>query len=169
MNAQLSMEQLYCIDSSALIELWNPDNWQLPKDVSQLIWSHVDTLVAQQRIISSREVYDEIKDDLNDGFRQWMRVHRDIFLELDSEQIKLGKAIVNKYPLLTDGGRNHADPFVVSVAKAHGATVIGCEKPVTTTHSQIRPKIPSLCHEHAVEYVTIKDFCMKERLSFRLA
>lgn len=169
MNAQLRMEQGYCIDSSALIELWNPDNWQLPKDVSQLIWSHVDSLVAQQRVISSREVYEEIKDDLNEDFQQWMRAHKDIFLELDDEQIQLGKSIVNKYPLLTEGGRNHADPFVVAVAKANNATVIGCEKPVTTTHSQIRPKIPSLCHEHGIHYVTIKEFCAKEGLSFRFS
>lgn len=162
MAAQLSLVDIYCIDSSALIDFWDEEYGTYPKDVLEPVWEHIEGLVARQQLISCQDVYQELRDDLNDDFRRWIRVNKHIFTEVDDDQVACVQKIFDKYQPLALGPKDTADPFIIALAMSRGGIVISSEKKTGLT------QIPNICKEFGVRCVNIMGFCRREGLKLQL-
>jgi predicted nucleic acid-binding protein len=128
----------YCIDTSALIAAWyeryKPNRF--PK-----LWSEMDKLIADRRLVSSSLVLRECSKrslELHD----WLKLRSDMFVHPDETiQGEVGQ-IINAYKgLVAEGKQKHAaDPFIIAQAKVHGHIVV-TEEGVGTTK-----KIPGVCN-----------------------
>lgn len=124
-------------------------------------------MIEQGVILIPEEVKKEIgagKDELVN----WMKKNCKNYIPISEEQIGIVREIVNKYPLVSQYKKpraNHADPFVVAVAKIYNVAVVTFEKPNGRSN---HPAVPDLCKEYGVEFCTIADFFEKEGISFSL-
>jgi hypothetical protein len=111
----------YCIDTSALIDLWRR---YYPPDIFQSLWKDIEKLVYQGFIIAPQEVLKEIKKQ-DDELLEWAKRNRKMFKDLDEDQLKEVKVIVKDFPNLIDPNKEvDADPFLVALAKAKEWTII---------------------------------------------
>jgi hypothetical protein len=130
----------YCVDTSGWL-----DGWQrfYPSDVFPTLWAKLDGLAATGEIISSEEVYFELKrksDDLHD----WVKVRKQMLVPLDEQIQARASALLAEYPRLVDTlrGRSKADPFVIATAMARGAVVVTGE---VISGKLDKPRIPDVC------------------------
>ncbi|MDX3967390.1 MAG: DUF4411 family protein [Bradyrhizobium sp.] len=132
------------------------------------LWQHFDKLVADEDIISTREVFREIEDssliDLND----WAKNNAKVFTIPTAEEAAFVAKIyavphfqqnIEQQKLLK-GGRN-ADPFVIAKAATGGGTVVTMEvlKPNAA-------KIPNICKHFGVPCLTLEQFMEAEGWQF---
>jgi len=61
------------------------------------------------------------------------------------------------------GGRNAADPFVIGLARVHGATVVSKETP---SGNLDKPRIPDVCEALGVDCLNIIGFVRQQDWSF---
>ena len=66
---------IYCIDSSSLIELYH----HYPDTVFEGLWKNIDILISQNRLFSCREVFSELQDE---WLVKWAKSRREIFRDL---------------------------------------------------------------------------------------
>jgi hypothetical protein len=129
----------YSVDTSAWL-----DGWQrhYPPDVFPTLWVKLDTLIGTGEIISSEEVYVELKrkaDDLHD----WIQARKQMLVPLDQAIQVQAVALLNEFPRLVDTlrGRSKADPFVIATALERGAVVVTGEP---LTGKLDKPRIPDV-------------------------
>lgn len=139
----------YCIDTSALLAAWNE---RYPIINVPNFWNLFDQWVSQGKIISPIEVRNEIKKK-EDGLADWLKNREAMFVELEEDIQRAAREILVQFPLLTKGieGRKIADPFVISLAKARGCTVVTEEGP----GSPNRPRIPLVCRHFRTPCVNL--------------
>ena len=129
MSSSSAKEPLvFCVDTSAFIDAWER---YYPQDVFPGLWDQFDDLMEEGTIISSIEVYKEMKKK-SDGVVQWARRHRKRFLDSDGEVLDRVREIMAAFPdRFVDfrKSRSGADPFVIAVAQVHGAQVVQSETP----------------------------------------
>lgn len=79
---QLRLQQGYCIDTSALIDLHTN---HYPPDIFPGLWKDLEILVDQGILIAPDEVFHEIcvKDD---GLAKWGKSNKKMFIPLDVDQ-----------------------------------------------------------------------------------
>jgi hypothetical protein len=109
---------IYCFDTSALIHAWI--RAYPPKHFGSL-WKQLDGLIAAGRMVSSVEVYNELKKK-DDELAGWAKDRKDeIFREIDDPVQVAVVMLMRTYPKLVDTskGKSGADPFVI--AQAMGA------------------------------------------------
>ena len=141
----------YCIDTSALIDLWRR---YYPPDIFQSLWKDIEILIHQGFIIAPKEVLREI-EKRDDEFLEWAKKHRDMFNDLDEEQLIDTRIILKDFPNLIDPNKEiDADPFLVALAKTKEWTVITSEKP----SSGGRPKIPDVCKKYNIKCISLIEF-----------
>ena len=155
-------EVKYCIDSSTILDLYK-ENGFYSKDVHITLWETIEKYISSERIISSVEVYEELKKDTDKDFIDWLRNNKKMFVEVDECQIAKLKDVLNKYPLLAEGYKDRADSILVSLSKCKSLALLTSEKSATTASPNI-PKIPNLCKEFGVGCVSVNEFCRKEKI-----
>lgn len=155
-------QTIYCIDSSAIIDLWKEDRGYYAKDVHSSLWETIESYIASEKIVSSIEVYEELKEDTEAEFRNWLKSNKSIFKEVDECQVRKIEEITSKYPLLAEGFKGKADHVLVSLCLCEKLVMLTTEKGSTTTTSQYTPKLPNLCDDYEVDCVNINDFCRRE-------
>jgi hypothetical protein len=141
----------YCIDTSALIDLWRR---YYPPDIFQSLWKDIEKLIYQGFIIAPQEVLKEIiKQD--DELLEWAKRNRRMFEDLDEDQLKEVKIIGKDFPNFIDPNKEiDADPFLVALAKTKEWTIITSEKP----NPGGRPKIPDVCKKYNVKCLSLIEF-----------
>lgn len=118
-------------------------------DIAPGFWNFLDQKVADGIIASSRLVYDELHNEVEDELSEWVEARRGsgLFVEPDADVQAAFQEIADyvngHYPshqaaAFLDG----ADPWLIAHAKAHGGTVVTFEE--SRPHSQ-KPKIPDIC------------------------
>lgn len=139
----------YCVDTSSLIAAWNE---RYPLKNVPLFWSHLSALIAEGRLVSPREVREEVTKK-EDGLGRWLKAQNGLFVDLE-EDIQLAvREILLEFPFLTKeiSGRTKADPFVIALARARGLTVVTEEGP----GNERRPRIPLVCQHYGVPCINI--------------
>lgn len=124
------------------------------------LWEDFDALVAEQRIVSVREVRRELEGH-NNRLSDWVNAHREVFLAPTVDELRLVaeifevphfQAMVRKQELLQ--GKSVADPFVIASAWAlDGGYVV--------TQETMRPnaaKIPNVCEHFGVSCLNLEAF-----------
>jgi Domain of unknown function (DUF4411) len=143
----------YSIDTSALIHGWVR---AYPPDVMPALWDRLDRLIADGRLLASKEVLLELEKKADA-----------MFVEID-DAIQIHMAtVMGTYPKLVDTakGKSGADPFVVALAMAHNPTltVVTEEK----GGSAGSPKIPYVCQQEDIRFISLLQFIREEGWTFR--
>jgi len=154
---------IYVFDSDALIDLFK--NFYLNRFPS--LWERFDQVVKESKIISVREVYNEIKGR-GDRLSQWAKEKQNLFQESSPEEfafvVEIFKvphfqSLVRKKERLQ--GKPVADPFVIAKAKVLKGCVITQEsKKPNAVH------IPNVCEYFSIDCLNLEGFMEREDWTF---
>ena len=142
----------HSMDTSALIDL----KYLYPQDIFPTLWRELENKVKSGTVIAPKEVFNEIAKR-DDELSRWTRRHKEMFKDLNDEQLGMVRKILAKHPGLVDIGKEtpDADPFVVALAKAEGDIVVTSEKP---RNPGGRPKIPDVCEDCGIRWMPLIEF-----------
>ena len=132
----------YVIDACALIDA--AKNYNMSKKTFSNIWETLDKLVEEGRLISSKEILDELKDD---DIEEWGKNHKEAFLSLSKEIQEKVTEILGQYPnmiKITTKGNSNGDPFLIATAIVEGGVIVTNEK-------KNGDKIPVVCEKMGIE------------------
>lgn len=132
-----------------------------------MLWRQFDSLVADGRVTSTRQVGREL-DPYSHGHEEWIRSNQHIFTTPTAAE---GQIILEIYAVrhfqhnveqkkIQAGGFN-ADPFVVAKACANDGIVVTLEEE--------RPdgaKIPNICRHFGVPWLNLEGFMEQEHWIF---
>jgi len=143
--AQTKLVPVYCIDTSALINLKN-----FPQDIFPTIWQKIEELAKNEQLISPIEVYREV-DQVKDSIYKWCSKHKSIFIDPDSGQISNLPKIKQHYDehhwnVQIQKTGAWADPWVIAL----GTSVKGI---VVADESMEKTKIPYICQQINVKCI----------------
>ena len=154
---------IYVFDSSVLINLFR--NYY--RRIFPSLWQRFDDYVATGRIVSVREVLNEITDR-EDTLAEWARGHRDIFFQPSIEELAFISEIfrVGHFQALVRNeerlkGKPVADPFVIAKARDIQGCVVadGLLKPNAA-------RIPNVCEHFGVAWLSLEGFMERENWTF---
>lgn len=153
----MTKTQLYCIDTSSLIEAWER---RYPRENFPSFWAKLEGLVEAGRLISSQEVLAEIERKA-DSLYDWAKAHSDIFLELSEEVQTTVGDLLSRHEKMVDSskGKSAGDPWVVATAKVNKAIVV-------TEEGRGPRKIPDVCAAEGIECVTVLGLIRREGWTF---
>jgi hypothetical protein len=156
---------MYVFDTNSLSVLF--DNFYLDRFPS--LWDKFDELLLSGRIISVREVYNEImRRDRGTRQVEWAKDHREFFVQPSMEEMQfVGKifdvphfrSLIRKRETLV--GTPVADPFLIAKAQV--------ENRVLVTQESLKPnaaKIPNICEHFGVQYINLEGFMEREGWQF---
>jgi hypothetical protein len=151
----------FCVDTSAWM-----DGWQrhYPRDVFPSLWVKLDESISGGQIVSSEEVYVELKkkaDDLHD----WIKDRKNMLIPLSEEIQRRSSELLKEYPRLVDTlrGRSMADPFVIATAVELDAVVVTGE---VLTGRLDKPRIPDVCQVKNIRWITFLQMIRELKLTF---
>ena len=135
-----SASTIYAVDTCSITALKR----RYPPTIFAPAWALMDALVAGARLVSSEEVLEELRA-FDDECLRWAERHEHIFLPSDGGVQLEAKRIINKYPGLVDlkQPKSGADPFLIAVARVHGAAVVTEEQRAGARRSSRSP--PCAC------------------------
>jgi len=126
-------------------------------------------LIASQRVLSTREVANEITSfHARTRLTQWVSKKADLFSppsELEFHYVeeifrqRHFQQLIDKRAMFS--GRPVADPFVIAKARAVGGTVVTTEK-----HKPNAAQIPNICEYFGVDCVGLEGFMEREGWRF---
>ncbi len=146
------MGQLFCLDTSALIESW----WRLYRPSSfPTFWRNVEEAIAEGQFIAPMFVYDELGRKDADLLFAWAQNQMPMFLPLEAELQLAQKAIINRFPRLVSVAKNRSlcDPWVIALAQIKQGIVVSEENP----GGKSTPKMPDVCGEIGIQCLKVAD------------
>lgn len=155
---------MYVFDTSPLSTLFR--NYYRSRFPS--LWDRFDGLVADNRIVSTRECKHECNDGPVETLRVWTE-EQDSFFHTPGAAEGTYVGLIYSVPhfqqnieqrKLLKGGRN-ADPFVIAKAGTDGRAVV--------TMEEFKPngaKIPNICAHFGVECLSLEQFMEREGWEF---
>ncbi|MHB1606988.1 MAG: PIN domain-containing protein [Leptospirales bacterium] len=151
---------IYVFDTSSLRSLQH-----FYPTVFVTIWNGLNSLVRQNSLISTREVWTELeRQNVSADVLAWAKQNKQIFTLPDRDeqrfvakifQVPHFQSLIGERQRLT--GMPVADPFVIACAKIKNGTVV--------TEERKKPnaaKIPNVCEHFKVRYIDLEGF-MKEQ------
>jgi hypothetical protein len=152
------MSDVYCIDTSALVDLKN----LYPRHLFPGLWLKLEELIAEDRLIAPDEVLRELQQ-IDDDLYNWAHQHRRMFQSPNEALVSLVQGLVHQYPRLTkERGRLDADPWVVAVA-IHSTTLD--QRCVVISHERYKgglKRIPEICEQEGLDCVRLTDLFGRE-------
>lgn len=154
----------YVFDTSPLSSLFK--NYY--KNAFKSLWERFDEIVAEGRLVSTREVFREIEGGAPASLIDWAKQHSAIFATPTAAEGAFVARIygvphfqqnIEQQKLLRGG--THADSFVIAKAAVEGRAVVTLE--------QLRPnavKIPNICQHFNVRCLSLEDFMEAEQWEF---
>ena len=168
-------KNVYVIDTSSLIKI-KPEDY--PHDIYVGQWLNLEKLVKEGRLISSEIVFEEL-GKRSDDIYEWAKRNKSMFREVNFQQTKLVKQILdtNNFKALIDlnATEGQVDPFIIAMALAKGKRQISLFesneeiKKIVVTEETINPKhpnkikIPFVCQHFEIECINIFDLFRKEK------
>jgi len=159
---------IYVFDSDTLINLFR----YYYTDRFPSLWENFDALVLKHRIISVREVKNELAGH-GDRLSTWVRDHGEIFLTPTIDELTFVAEIfkVRHFRMLIRKkerlqGKPVADPFVIAKARAlEEALERGC----VVTQEAKKPnaaRIPNVCKHFGIPCLDLEAFMENEKWRF---
>lgn len=154
----------YVFDTGPLIDIFNH---YYPARFPSL-WEKFDSLVSEKKLISVREVYNEIlgRDNI---LAKWAKEQKDIlFLSPSVEEfqfvaeifkIQHFQSMIRKKERLQ--GKPVADPFVIARAKVYNCNVVTTER-----YKENASQIPNVCKHFSIPCINLEDFMQQEKWIF---
>lgn len=157
---------IYVFDNSSLIDLF--DNFYESRFPT--LWKNFYNLVSMKKVISVREVANEIKRYKGESrLTEWLKKNSIIFIQptqveytyitdiFDNEHFR--NNILTRQNILE--GHPVADPFVIAKAKAINGIVVTQEK-----YKENSGKIPNICKFLDVKCTNLEGFMGREQWKF---
>lgn len=155
---------IYVFDTSSLRALQH----YFPT-VFKTIWSGLEVLVKENRLVSTREAWNELKNQsVTDAVLAWMKQHKQIFLTPDADELKFVATIFQMAHFQSLIGERQrlkgmpvADPFIIACAKIKNGTVV--------TEEQYKPnaaKIPNVCEHFQIPCINLETLMRQQGWSF---
>lgn len=155
---------IYVFDTSSLRSLQH-----FYPSVFKSIWNGLDTFVQQQKLISTREVWNELeRQNISADVLAWAKQNKHIFTTPNAAelqfvaqifQVKHFHSLIGEQQRLK--GMPVADPFVIACAKVRGGTVV--------TEEQMKPaaaKIPNVCSHFNIPCIDLEEFMQQQAWIF---
>jgi len=132
------------------------------------LWDKFDGIVDEGRLLSTREVLNEINDGSITTLRDWAKDHGEIFGTPTAEEGAFVAQIFTVHHFqqnveqkkLVKGGHN-ADAFVVAKAAVMEGTVVTLEQ-----HAPNAAKIPNICQHFGIPCLSLEEFMEAEGWEF---
>lgn len=159
------MAEIYCVDTSSFSELRS-----FRRDVFPVVWTRVESLIVDKRIIAPHEVLRELSHRHVEIY-EWAK-KQDMFVELDDAQVAVVRDIQAQFKLTDhDATGPVADELVVAL-------------PLSRTRGQLMPqdtyivvtqespggkgsvKIPNVCEAFGLTCIKLADLFKREGLRF---
>ena len=155
---------IYVFDTSSIRSLQH-----FYPSVFKTIWDGLDSLVLQQNLISTREVWNELgRQNVSTDVLAWAKQNKPIFTTPNAAelqfvaqifQIKHFQNLIGEQQRLK--GTPVADPFVIACAKIKGGAVV--------TEEKLKPnaaKIPNVCAHFDVPCIDLEKFMQQQGWAF---
>lgn len=137
--------------------------------VFKTIWDSLNLLVENKKVISTREVYNELeRQNVSDDILVWSKQNKQIFTTPTTEELNFVAQIflVSHFQSLIGEqqrlkGTPVADPFVIACAKIHRGTVV--------TEERLKPnaaKIPNVCKHFDIPCMGLEQFMQVQGWKF---
>jgi hypothetical protein len=151
----LFTETVYTIDMSSIKELHE----RYPRKTFPTIWSHIDSLIQNNQLVSHIEVHREIKATTNpkDRLLVWSNKNKKIFQNIDPCQ---NSKIPNIQDKFNKGEWNNkmnrpgpwADPYLLAMAMCESAIILTQESKTKAN------RIPSIGNQLGVKSLNLLEF-----------
>ncbi len=157
---------LYCIDTSALIDLRR----RYPPKVFGALWVEIEALITAGRLIAPREVLRELERG-DDYMFKWAKRHGAMFVDLDANQQQLLREILVAFPkwIDLDTDRPVADPMLIALARTR-SLADGAATRIVISHEvpggKGATKIPNVCQQYGIPHIQLVDMFDREGWSF---
>jgi hypothetical protein len=147
---------LYVIDTCSLRQL---GRWQPPPSLERM-WTGMISLVEQELVKTSEFVWRELRSGAPQIAERLVNYH-DLLVEPISVEIGLQAGLINQqFPKMCHptSATERADPWIIAIAKVHGAMV------VTEEDGKKRPeaKIPFACSKLGVKVISLRELLENE-------
>jgi len=134
-------------------------------NIFKTYWNKLNQHADNKDIISVKEVYNELSK-AGDIISGWAEQNSEIFEKPTAEEFEIVKDIMSKHKELIrlvnfSGGTPVADPFIIAKAKVNNLVVVTEEVFRENAH-----KIPNICLEIDVKYMTLEEFMINEGWEF---
>ena len=142
------MGAIYFVDTSEWINL----SRLYSKSVFSSLWDSVENLISKERILSPKEVRDELKRG-HDELAEWCKAHQKMFRSTSrlTEQVK---KIIDEHPELVDPNAPYesADPYIIALAVSCKRDIPGLS-PIIVTDENVNKKsrIPYAARANGVQ------------------
>ena len=144
---------IYVVDTSSLVNVQRT----YPLAVFPGVWDQLAELAQAGRLISAREVLNELERGGDDEIYKWAKDYKFMFQDPDGEQIEVTKEIVN-HPQFgglfdIDSETPDADPFVIALAavQQRRGSIFPSQHVVVADEARVRPgqkpRIPDVCKD----------------------
>lgn len=146
------MGNIYCLDTSALIESW----WRLYRPNSfPTFWKRMEESIINGQVIAPMFVLDELKRKEGDELYSWAENNISMFLPLQNDLQMAQKSIVNRFPRLISEAKNRSlcDPWVIALAQITPCPVVSEEN----RGGNSTPKIPDVCDSLGIKCLKMAD------------
>ena len=150
----------YSFDTSAFIETWR--HYQ-PIDVFPKVWEDLANVIAENRILCSIIVQEELRRK-DDDLLHWV-LERVTFLEPTKKEEAIVISIISDahFSQWAKGRKNQADPFVVALGKVNKCPVVTWEHTFDRTLSNT---LASACKLQGVEAISFVEFQRREQFRY---
>jgi hypothetical protein len=147
---------LHVFDTNSLRVLGNYYPERFPS-----FWQRFDDVVERGLVLSVREVYNELKNQVTDDwYIDWIDVHKSMFGAPTAEEAKFVAEIfkVPHFRILVGEkqrlkGQPVADPFLIACARVRGGTVVSEEQEKPNA-----AKVPNVCRHFGVLCTNVAGF-----------
>ncbi len=157
-------EDVYVFDTNVLSEIRSYYPSRFPS-----LWKRLDELAAAGRVLSVREVSNELKRrPMPAWLTEWLKQYPAFFTTPNADETRFVAkifavphfhALVERKALLR--GEPAADPFVIAAAAVRGGCVV--------TQEHLKPnaaKIPNVCEHFGVAYLDLEGFMHAQGWTF---
>lgn len=155
---------IYVFDTSSIRSLQH-----FYPSVFKTIWDGLDTLIKQNTLTSTREVWNELeRQNVSADVLAWAKQNKQIFTTPNSGELQFVAQILQIQHFQSLIGEQQrlkgtpvADPFVIACAKIKGGTVV--------TEEQLKPnaaKIPNVCAHFNVPCIDLEKFMQQQGWAF---
>ena len=142
-------KRIYVIDACSLIDAAH--SYNMSKRSFSYIWETLDNEIANGNLISSIEIYNELKDE---DLENWAKRHKHAFLPLTKDIQDKTKTILEKYPnmiKIRSNKNSNGDPFLIATAMVVGGIIV-------TNEGTKSNGIPAVCQGLGIEYMNLSQY-----------
>lgn len=163
--------EIYCIDASAFITMHR----FYPMRIIPDLWTHLEELFNQKKILSHQIVFDEIvpKTGKKDDLAQWLSGFRQNFISTSQRQVELVPDILSHFPKLIDpeSEKEQADPWMVAMLiemmEQDGMFGDQSDYVMVTTESEKRTtRLPAACRYYNIPHMNLFQFFKANNFEF---